>query len=226
MDITGYKSARGSVLEAERRIEEDLAKARLPLFGVSRTIGVEVFLAAACFERGIQPLGRSARTASIAVVSEAVELAHERTDSGAFLSIEVADAPGGVDSTSMSNALSLLQAKRLKQRRRRAAELRYELDDAEAEELAVAQAAMRAAAELVGALTEPLPVGSLKVWLTGQWVEFAAVRMGDLLVARHLGAAYTLTIRSDGWPDIDRLALVPVEDSYHYCQGRRARLSS
>jgi hypothetical protein len=123
----------------------------------------------------------------------------------------------------MSNAISILQASRLKERRRRAAELRYELDDDAAEELMTA-AAMRAAAELTGELTEPLPVGALKVWLAGHWVEFDAVRMGDLLVARHICVDYTLTIRSDAWPKVDRLVLVRVRDPWHYWQGRRARL--
>lgn len=224
MQTTRVKSVRRSLLQAEARTEKDIAAMRLPLFGVTRTIGSEVYLASSCFERGITRMATSPNTATVAVVQERVELAHEWKDSGAFLSIEVAHSTDGVSPTTLSNTLSVLQSSRLKERRRRAAELRYELEDGTAAELTAAAAAMRAAAELIGALTEPLPVGSLRVWLAGHWIEFAAVRMGDLLVARHVCADYTLTIRSDGWPDIDRLAVVEVKDSYHYCQGRRERL--
>jgi hypothetical protein len=93
MQTTRVKSVRRSLLEAEARTEKDIAAMRLPLFGVERAIGIEVYLAASCFERGITRMATSANTATVAVVRARVELAHERRDSGAFLSVEVADRP-------------------------------------------------------------------------------------------------------------------------------------
>jgi hypothetical protein len=223
VQVKRSRSGRFSLLDAEARTKKDVGSMRLPLFGLARAMGIEVYLAASCFERGIERRSTRTTIATIAVVRETVELAHEQPGSGAFLSVEMADCTDGVSPTALSNCMSVLQAGRLKERRRRAARLRYEMADGTSEELAAAAAANRAVAELMKELTAPLPVGNSPVLVTGVPTEFATVRMGDLVVARHLGTDYSLTVRSDGWPELDQLALVRVTDSHRYLEGRMRR---